>query len=159
MFTNIIIAVVIAAIFTIFAILAFEELGIVVEFALLGLLIGGCIGALVGLAIPAEVNIETETQKILPLSQTIEIKEPNKYIICDKEECGILRYSFYIKDKDGYPQKISTDNVKIKESKSKYTYTKKTPKVKSISWGYHIAEKEESLVEVPKEAIYYTFVN
>ena len=159
MFTNILIAVVMTVIFTISALLAFKGSEFVAEFACGGLILGAIIGALVGLAIPAEVNFETETQKILPLSQTIEIKELNKYIICDREERGILKYSFYIKDKDGYPQKISTDNVKIKESKSKYIYTKKTPKVKSISWGYYIAKKEESLIEVPKEAIYYTFVN
>jgi hypothetical protein len=161
MFTNIIIAVAVAAIFTIFAILAVGEPGFIAEFACLGLLVGGLVGGLIGLSIPAEVNVETETLKILPLSQTIEIKEPNKYIICDREECGTLRYSFYIKDKDGYPQKVSTDNVKIKESKSKYIYTKKISKIKSIFWGYghYKTGTEGSLIEVPKEAIYYTFVN
>jgi len=159
MFTNILIAVVMTAIFTISALLAFKGSEFVAELACAGLFLGGVIGGLIGLSIPAEVNVETETQKILPLSQIIEIKEPNKYIICDREEFGILRYSFYIKDKDGYPQKISIDSVKIKESKSKYTYTKKTPKIKSIFWGYLNTETEEAIIEVPKEAIYYTFVN
>lgn len=159
MLTNIIVAVIMAIILAAIAKFISGQLETTAQFACLGLFIGGMFGGLIGLSIPAETSIKTETQQILPLSQTIEIKESNKYIICDREELGVLRYSFYVKDKDGYPKKISTDNVKIKESKSKYVYTKKIPKVKSILWGYRKTGAEESLIEAPKEAIYYTFVN